>query len=66
MAFQQVALVADTPAQSRRISWYVDGTLTAQGHASERLFWQPTPGTHRFVVADDQGRTDTATIRIEQ
>lgn len=63
--FQQIALTADTPAGSRRLSWYVDGELAAQGAPGARLFWQPLPGTHRLVVADDHGRVDAVTVRVE-
>jgi len=63
--FQRIALSADVPAATHRLSWYVDGELTAQGQPGERLFWQPTPGAHRLVAADDQGRTDAVTIRVE-
>jgi penicillin-binding protein 1C len=63
--FQQIALTADAPAGSRRLSWYVDGALAAQGEPGQRLFWQPNIGTHRLVVADDQGRTDAVTVHIE-
>ncbi len=64
-AFQQIALTADTPADSHRLSWYVDGKLTAQGAPDERLFWQPTPGRRRFVCVDDLGRFDAVTVRVE-
>ncbi|EHJ47247.1 penicillin-binding protein 1C [Solidesulfovibrio carbinoliphilus subsp. oakridgensis] len=63
--FQRIALLADVPAGSRRLSWYVDGELAAQGLPGERLFWQPSPGAHRLVVADDQGRADAVTVRVE-
>jgi penicillin-binding protein 1C len=43
----------------------VDGELTAQGNPGAHLFWQPTPGTHRLVVADDHGRSDAVTVRVE-
>jgi penicillin-binding protein 1C len=63
--FQQIALSADSPAAATRLSWYVDGVLTAQGMPGQRLFWQPTPGAHRFAVADDQGRSHAVTVRVE-
>ncbi len=63
--FQRIALSADAPAQSRRLTWYVDGELAAQGGPGERLFWQPSPGAHRLVVTDDLGRTDAVTVRVE-
>ncbi|EFL49733.1 penicillin-binding protein 1C [Solidesulfovibrio fructosivorans JJ]] len=64
-AFQRIALTADAPAGSRRLSWYVDGTLTAQGAPGATLFWQPSPGSHRLVAVDDQGRADAVTVHIE-
>ena len=63
--FQQIVLAADVPAGSRSLSWYVDGELAAQGEPGARLFWQPSPGTHRLVVADDRGRSDAVTVRVE-
>jgi penicillin-binding protein 1C len=63
--FQQIPLTADAPAASRRLSWYVDGELTAQGEPGKRLFWQPTTGSHRLVVADDRGRIDAVTVVVE-
>jgi len=63
--FQRIALAADAPAGSRRLSWYVDGELTAQGAPGATLFWQPSPGSHRLVAVDDQGRADAVTVHIE-
>jgi penicillin-binding protein 1C len=64
-AFQRIALAADAPAGSSRLSWYVDGVLTAQGAPGERLFWQPSPGSHRLVAVDDLGRADVVTVHVE-
>jgi penicillin-binding protein 1C len=64
-SFQQIPLSAEAPAASRRLSWYVDGALTAQGDPGQRLFWQPTAGSHRLVVADDRGRFDAVTVVVE-
>lgn len=63
--FQQIALTADAPAASRRLTWYVDGLIAAQGYPGKRLFWQPTPGSHRLMVADDRGRYDAITVVVE-
>jgi penicillin-binding protein 1C len=63
--FQQIALTAAAAADCRRLSWYVDGELAAQGGPGERLFWQPSVGAHRLVVADDLGRIDAVTVRVE-
>jgi len=64
-SFQQIVLTADVPAASRRLTWYVDGEIAAQGEPGKRLFWQPTPGRHRLMVADDRGRYDAVTVVIE-
>ncbi|UJX39907.1 penicillin-binding protein 1C [Desulfovibrio sp. JY] len=64
-AFQRIALAADAPAGSRRLSWYVDGELAAQGAPGATLFWQPSLGSHRLVAVDDQGRADAVTVHIE-
>lgn len=63
--FQQIVLTADVPAATRRLTWYVDGTLTAQGAPGKQLFWQATPGAHRLVVTDDRGRLDAVTVMVE-
>ena len=64
-SFQQIVLTADAPASSRRLTWYVDGALTAQGEPGKQLFWQPSQGSHRLVVADDHGRSDAVTVVVE-
>ncbi len=64
-SLQRIALTAAAPADSRRLSWYVDGELTAQGGPAERLFWEPAPGRHRVVCVDDLGRTDAVTVGVE-
>jgi len=63
--YQQIALTADVPAATTRLSWYVDGELIAQAAPGKRLFWQPSPGTHRLMVADDAGRSNAVTVRVE-
>lgn len=63
--YQQIALTADVPATTSRLSWYVDGELAAQAAPGARLFWQPTPGAHRLVVTDDAGRMSAVTVHVE-
>ena len=63
--FQQIALTADAAAATKRLSWYVDGELTAQGDPGQRLFWQPTSGEHRLVAVDDHGLSDAVVVRVE-
>jgi penicillin-binding protein 1C len=43
----------------------VDGELAAQGPPGDRLFWEPSPGRHRVVCVDDQGRSDAVTVGVE-
>ncbi|HML63182.1 MAG TPA: hypothetical protein PKD41_19995, partial [Solidesulfovibrio sp.] len=64
-SLQRIALAAAAPADSRRLSWYVDGELAAQGPPGDRLFWEPSPGRHRVVCVDDQGRSDAVTVGVE-
>ncbi|MYL82036.1 penicillin-binding protein 1C [Desulfovibrio aerotolerans] len=63
--YQQIALTADVPAATTRLSWYVDGELTAQAAPGKRLFWLPTPGAHRLMVSDEAGRSNSVTIHVE-
>ena len=50
---QQVPLQVST--SSSTVTWFVDGALVGEAPGNERLFWEPTVGTHQIVVADPSG-----------
>ncbi len=65
LAFQRIPLIAHAAQDAARLYWYRDGTLVATGPPAERLFLDPTPGTHRLVVTDDRGRSDRLDYRVD-
>ena len=65
MEFQQIALVARTAADARRLYWYQDGVLIGSAEVGESLFLAPSEGRHRIAVTDDHGRTDGLTYVVE-
>ena len=62
---QRIALVASVGSGTRRLYWYEDGLLVGAGEPGERLFLEPSPGTHRLVVTDDLGRSAGASFVVE-
>ena len=60
---QLIPLTAST--RSSQVSWFVDGALIGTGAASDRLYWEPSPGKHEVVVADATGRTSRRTVSVE-
>ncbi len=63
--FQRIALVAQASADARELQWFQDGLLVATGQPGAPLFLDPTPGRHRLLVQDDQGRTDALHFSVE-
>ena len=62
---QRIPLIAHAGLDVERLYWYRDGLLVATGPPGERLFLDPSPGTHRLVVSDDRGRTDGLSYSVE-
>ncbi|HYI12510.1 MAG TPA: penicillin-binding protein 1C [Thermoanaerobaculia bacterium] len=63
--YQEILLQAQVPAEVNRLYWYVDGTLIASLPPTRRAFVRPARGTHRVVVVDDIGRSDSVTYEVE-
>ncbi|NCC25599.1 MAG: penicillin-binding protein 1C [Deltaproteobacteria bacterium] len=63
--YQRVALRAQAPMDSDLLWWFMDGILAASGRPDEHLFLDLEPGTHRLVVQDVRGRTDSLSFRVE-
>ena len=60
---QLIPLTAST--RSSHVSWFVDGALIGTSAASERLYWEPSPGKHEVVVADATGRKSRRIVSVE-
>jgi penicillin-binding protein 1C len=60
---QLIPLTAST--RSSHVSWFVDGALIGTGAASERMYWEPSPGKHEVVVADATGRKSRRIVTVE-
>ncbi len=63
--FQKLALVARAAPSVTRLWWYQDGALLAAASPAERSFVMLAQGSHRLVVVDDSGRSDSITYRVE-
>ncbi|RKG88651.1 penicillin-binding protein 1C, partial [Corallococcus sp. CA053C] len=62
---QKVPLEAEA-AHDRELTWFVDGAFLGTARAAERLWWQPTVGTHDILVTDDRGLTARRTLVVRE
>jgi penicillin-binding protein 1C len=62
---KKIILQASADAGTGSLYWFVDSVFIGRGKPGEMLAWQPVPGIHQVVVADDQGRTATRKIIVE-
>lgn len=63
---QRLPLLAQADAGVKTLYWYRDGELVGSGPPHRPLYLSPTPGEHRLVVTDDQGRSEGVTYRVEE
>jgi len=63
--YQEILLQAQTGADVSTLYWYIDGHLITSLAPNRRAFLRPTRGTHRVVVVDDSGRSDSVTYEVE-
>jgi len=63
--FQRVGLAAQAGADAGELAWFQDGRLVARLHPGEQSFLGLSPGSHRLVVVDSQGRSDGVTYLVE-
>jgi penicillin-binding protein 1C len=63
--YQKVQLIARTSPEVERLYWYQNGKLVASASPDTRLFIPLEAGTHRLVVVDSSGRSDSITYRVE-
>ena len=62
---QEVPLQAEAGGAGE-LAWFVDGEYLGSAPAEERVWWRPTPGTHRLVVVDVAGRTAERSLRVRE
>ncbi len=63
--YQKVQLIARASPEVDRLYWYQDGNLVASATPNTRLFIPLEPGTHRLVVVDSSGRSDSISYEVE-
>jgi penicillin-binding protein 1C len=62
---QEVPLEAEA-AHDRELTWFVDGALLGTARSDERMWWEPSVGTHEILVSDDRGLTARRTLVVRE
>lgn len=62
---QRIPLIARASPHARRLYWYQDGLLVAATAPGETRFLTPGRGTHRLVLVDDAGGSDSVRYAVE-
>ncbi|GGG52588.1 penicillin-binding protein 1C [Hymenobacter glacieicola] len=63
---QQLLLSCTTPSEVRQVYWYVNDQFLRAAAATERVFFQPTPGPLKISCADDHGRNTNVLVTITE
>ncbi|MGE0825694.1 MAG: penicillin-binding protein 1C [Candidatus Binatia bacterium] len=63
--YQQIPLIVQGGTSAEQLYWYQDGTLIERGSPATSLFLPLQPGTHRLVVVDNTGRSDSLSYTVE-
>lgn len=63
---QAVPLIASVDADVRKMSWYINGRFQGEYDPSATPTWRPKAGRHEVQIIDDQGRSDSLTIKVQQ
>lgn len=63
--YQTLPLRAIVAGPSRRLTWQVDGKAVGISPPEGSLHWPISVGEHEIAVADEEGHSDEATIRIK-
>jgi len=64
-AAQEIPFEADA-RWAGQLSWFIDGTWLGQAPADERVWWEPTVGTHSLTVRDEAGRSRTIHFEVRE
>lgn len=65
VAYQQIPLTIQGGSATTHLYWYQDGTLISSGAPEKKLLLPLRLGTHRLVVVDNTGRTDSLSYEVE-
>ena len=60
---QEVPLEADADG-NETVSWFVDGRFIGKAPGRDRLWWEPSPGDHRIMAMDENGRSSTRRLTV--
>jgi penicillin-binding protein 1C len=63
--FQRVGLAAQAGADAGELHWFQDGILIPARQQGEGFFLDLSPGEHRLMVVDSQGRSDSVRFTVE-
>lgn len=63
--YQRVELIAGVSEEVTALYWYQDGELVASTPPYKKTFIPLTSGTHRLVVVDSSGRSDSIRYKVE-
>jgi penicillin-binding protein 1C len=60
----QIPLAAISDADVQQVTWFVGREHLGTARRGETLYWKPSAGEHLVRVVDDQGLSDSATVRV--
>jgi len=63
--YQRVQLIARAGEEVDTLYWYQDGELLASGSPGKKIFVTLEPGSHKLVVVDSAGRSDSIVYKVE-
>ncbi|GAB3234802.1 penicillin-binding protein 1C [Hymenobacter seoulensis] len=63
---QQLLLSCTTDSEVRQVYWYVNDQFLQTAAATERIFFQPSPGPLKISCADDHGRNTDVLVTVTE
>jgi penicillin-binding protein 1C len=63
---QQISLEASISGSAKNLFWFIDGELFGKSRPGEKLFYTPKIGIHKLTCSDDEGRSSSMVLKIEQ
>ena len=62
--YQKIPLIARVSPYTEKLYWYQDGLLIGTPEAHQQLFISLQPGSHRLVVVDNLGLSDSVIYQV--
>lgn len=62
--YQKILLEASVPNSCQNIYWFMDSKLIYAGPPTEKVFIKPTPGNHKLICMDEEGRSAEVLLRV--